>query len=159
MTGFNHATTGALIAAAVGNPFVAVPLAFASHFIMDAVPHFGWDLDEDVFVRNRSKELKVSAAIEIPLTIIVLTLLPLLMRPIRLWWITLLVMLSALTPDFITFYRAFLEEREKRMRPESIISKLHYGLTHHHSNLVIGTVTELTYFAGALGLIIWLVHK
>ncbi len=41
MTGFNHAVTGALIAGAVGNPFLAIPLAFASHFVLDAIPHFG----------------------------------------------------------------------------------------------------------------------
>lgn len=43
MTGFSHATTGVVIAIAVGNPALAVPLALASHFVLDAVPHYGDD--------------------------------------------------------------------------------------------------------------------
>src|SRR5206468_8014016 len=40
MTATNHALTGAFIGLAVGNPLVAIPAAFASHFICDALPHF-----------------------------------------------------------------------------------------------------------------------
>lgn len=43
MTGFSHATTGVVIALAVHNPALALPLAFASHFVLDAVPHYGDD--------------------------------------------------------------------------------------------------------------------
>ncbi|MDL2342076.1 MAG: hypothetical protein QFB87_03300 [Patescibacteria group bacterium] len=41
MTATNHALTGALIGLAVGNPYIAVPAALASHFVCDALPHFG----------------------------------------------------------------------------------------------------------------------
>jgi hypothetical protein len=41
MTGFNHGMTGAVIALAVKRPELAIPLAFLSHFIQDAIPH--WD--------------------------------------------------------------------------------------------------------------------
>jgi hypothetical protein len=41
MTGFNHGLTGAVIAIAVKRPELAVPLAFLSHFVQDAIPH--WD--------------------------------------------------------------------------------------------------------------------
>jgi hypothetical protein len=40
MTATNHALTGAAIAAAVKQPFLAVPLALASHFVCDFLPHF-----------------------------------------------------------------------------------------------------------------------
>lgn len=40
MTGFNHALTGAAIGLAVQQPLLVVPLAFASHFVLDALPHF-----------------------------------------------------------------------------------------------------------------------
>lgn len=46
MTGTNHIVTGAVIAGAVQQPVLAVPLAFASHFVLDSLPHFGfpdWD--------------------------------------------------------------------------------------------------------------------
>ena len=41
MTTTNHALTGAAIAVIVKKPWLALPLAFLSHFFCDAIPHFG----------------------------------------------------------------------------------------------------------------------
>lgn len=41
MTATNHALTGSLIGLIVGSPWLAIPLAFGSHFVLDAIPHFG----------------------------------------------------------------------------------------------------------------------
>lgn len=41
MTATGHAIIGTVIAAKIGNPYIAVPIAFASHFLADMVPH--WD--------------------------------------------------------------------------------------------------------------------
>ena len=41
MTATNHALTGALIGLIIGNPYIVVPVAILSHFICDALPHFG----------------------------------------------------------------------------------------------------------------------
>lgn len=41
MTATGHAIIGTVIAAKVGNPVLAIPIALASHFIADALPH--WD--------------------------------------------------------------------------------------------------------------------
>jgi len=41
MIGLNHALTGAAIGIIVRKPMLVVPLAFASHFLLDAIPHFG----------------------------------------------------------------------------------------------------------------------
>ncbi len=43
MTATNHAITGAAIGLVVSQPLVALPLAFLSHFVCDALPHFGRD--------------------------------------------------------------------------------------------------------------------
>ena len=40
MTAPNHALTGALIGLTISNPAVALPLAFLSHFVCDAIPHY-----------------------------------------------------------------------------------------------------------------------
>jgi hypothetical protein len=40
MTAINHALTGALIGLTVSHPVLAVPLAFVSHFALDAMPHY-----------------------------------------------------------------------------------------------------------------------
>lgn len=41
MTTTSHALTGAMIATVVKRPYLAIPLAFLSHFVCDALPHFG----------------------------------------------------------------------------------------------------------------------
>ena len=35
-----HVAIAAAIATKIPNPFIAIPLAFASHFVLDAVPHW-----------------------------------------------------------------------------------------------------------------------
>jgi hypothetical protein len=55
MTAPNHALTGALIGLTVGNPWLALPLAFLSHFACDAIPHY--DMPGDELHRIGSKRL------------------------------------------------------------------------------------------------------
>lgn len=45
MTATNHALTGALVGLTVHNPWVALPVAFLSHFVCDMMPHFGRSSD------------------------------------------------------------------------------------------------------------------
>jgi hypothetical protein len=59
MTATAHALVSAAIARAVPNPYLAIPLAIASHFIMDTVPH--WDIGADW--RERSKTMTGALAI------------------------------------------------------------------------------------------------
>lgn len=49
MTATGHAIIGTVIAAKIGNPALAIPLAIASHIVADAVPH--WDT-----ATNRSRK-------------------------------------------------------------------------------------------------------
>jgi hypothetical protein len=47
----NHVLSGALLGAAVRSPWLAFPLGVASHFVLDAAPHWGkWD-DDTQFMR------------------------------------------------------------------------------------------------------------
>ena len=59
MTETAHALVAGAIAAKFPNPVIAVPLAFTSHFIMDAVPH--WDIGTNW--RLRAKNLTGTLAI------------------------------------------------------------------------------------------------
>jgi hypothetical protein len=42
MTGINHAVTGALVAAAINKPALALPAALLSHFAADIIPHWNY---------------------------------------------------------------------------------------------------------------------
>ncbi len=54
MTAPNHALTGALIGLSVANPALALPLAFLSHFVLDAIPHYN-PPETDMVALFRSK--------------------------------------------------------------------------------------------------------
>lgn len=41
MTGYNHVATGVIVAVIIKNPVAVIPVAFVSHFVLDALPHFG----------------------------------------------------------------------------------------------------------------------
>lgn len=43
-----HAVVGAAIAASVSNPVIGLPLAFASHFVLDKVPHWNPHLNTEL---------------------------------------------------------------------------------------------------------------
>jgi hypothetical protein len=43
-----HIAVGAVIAKLIPNPFVAVPLSFASHFILDMTPHWNPHLNTEI---------------------------------------------------------------------------------------------------------------
>lgn len=43
-----HVIVGAAIASKVGNPYLAIPLAFMSHFLLDKVPHWNPHLNTEI---------------------------------------------------------------------------------------------------------------
>lgn len=160
MTGLNHVTTGALIVTAVDNPWLAIPLAFVSHFVMDGIPHYGIEMDDDVFIRNRQKNLRIAASLETTFTIAALIILPILIQPHVKWWITLLAMLSALAPDLFTIAIGIREEITKRVKPRSWFMTFHViKISHHHSKFILGMLFELAWFATALLFILVSIKK
>ena len=51
MTATGHALIGTVIAAKIGNPALAIPIALGSHFLADAVPH--WDTGTNRHKKSR----------------------------------------------------------------------------------------------------------
>jgi len=83
MTGFNHALTGAAIGLALQNPLLVVPVAFASHFILDSLPHFNHPLY--TFGNKHAWKLyALDAAIAITTVTIAITFAPAMILPILL---------------------------------------------------------------------------
>lgn len=94
MTGYNHTLAGALIAVALPTPLTPIA-AFASHFLLDAFPHFG---NSDRFALGTPafrRLLLLDGALCIFSLAFAIWLFP------HLWWlIALCAFLSAL-PDFM----------------------------------------------------------
>lgn len=64
MTGFNHGLVGGLIGKLVPFP-LSLPVALASHFLLDMLPHYGIEQSE----RNKSKFWKVFFTIDVLATL------------------------------------------------------------------------------------------
>ncbi len=110
MTGTNHALTGAVIALAVKKPELAIPLAFLSHFVLDAIPHYNPPNVQRKFFTNFSdgwaKKLAFPSfraifAGDMLLLLLVISLIPL-AHPLDISpWTIFFSMLAAISPDFI----------------------------------------------------------
>lgn len=108
MTATNHYITGLAIATVVQKPLLALPLAFVSHFVLDALPHFG---DKDYRQKLPKFYLIWRVDFVILMTLLIWTLIE---APL---WFALAGFLGT-SPDLAWVYRfQFLEKRGKYHRP------------------------------------------
>src|SRR5688572_12550977 len=105
MTTSNHILAGTLIALTIKEPLLALPLAFASHFVLDALPHYGYDGDG----YGEALKHKLTYLMEFfglaGLTLIYLS-------GAFGWNLALLAAFFAVSPDIEWPYRYFLFERK-----------------------------------------------
>jgi hypothetical protein len=124
MTITNHALTGALIAVSVGQPAIAVPLAFASHFVLDAIPHFG--ISKDLNKRNQSRLFNTILIVDM---IIASCLFLLAIWLHSVFAVSLLAvwaaMFAAICPDLIWGYRFYREKHGETDIPMNLFSRFH----------------------------------
>jgi len=124
MIATNHALTGAVIVLAVKQPALALPLAFLSHFILDAIPHFGIHEDEPV-KRNGHWLFKSVVSSDVILAVTSLIAVPLIFGgDVSGWWI-LLGMFAGISPDSIWIYRFLQEVRSKITKPHGRFARFH----------------------------------
>lgn len=74
MTATGHAVIGTIIAAKIGNPYLAIPLALASHLAADAFPH--WDT-----ATNRDKKSRKRVFTDSFIDVVISLSLPLFLGP------------------------------------------------------------------------------
>lgn len=91
----NHALTGAAIGLAMSSPVVALPAALVSHFVCDALPHFGSKQENDTALR--SKFFAPLLGLDIVLCIL-LALFFAAAQPQH-WWLAIACAFIATTPD------------------------------------------------------------
>lgn len=63
MTGYNHVAIGVIVGVSIKNPIAVIPVAFASHFVLDALPHFGNNKKFDKWNTNFIYLLAIDAAL------------------------------------------------------------------------------------------------
>ncbi|MDB5184568.1 MAG: hypothetical protein JWN38_376 [Candidatus Saccharibacteria bacterium] len=145
MTATNHAITGALIGLAVGNPWLAVPLAVASHFACDAIPHFAKGADTIT-----SKWFVKLLAVEALLCFLLVVFLAV-NRPEH-WWVGAVCAFSAAAPDFM-----WINKFRRARKGQDFITNRNWLLRFHGRiqwfERPIGAVVEVVWAAAGLTLL------
>lgn len=111
MTGSNHVVAGALIGAVVVQPAVAVPVALASHFVMDALPHYGDNNQNSWLNRNFRYVLAIDGLVMLSFIVAILT-----MQPSN-WPLLLLCAFVAVLPDAIWLPHYLADMRGNPIQP------------------------------------------
>jgi len=105
----NHALTGAVIGLTVGQPLIALPLAFLSHFAQDAIPHHDFDGDEAARITSQAFMPLLLADVLLCMALVgVLGLL----QPEQ-WFVAVIAAFLATSPDLM-WLRMFLLARRHR---------------------------------------------
>lgn len=142
MTAANHFLAGAAIGLTVPNPLIGIPLAIASHFVMDAIPHYGCKEFRD----DNPGETKFYFLMLIidGLIYITLTLLAIF------WFDNITIALygfAAFSPDLVWIYRYGLLARIGKVdRPEGKLEKFHYKIQWYEE--INGLLVEIPFFIG-----------
>lgn len=145
MTATNHMMTGAVIAAAVQQPWLVLPLAFLSHFTLDMLPHFGIK-ESDSKARNRHPFFRSVLLADIAILLVALVLIPVLFSGSVSWWILLLGMLAAWLPDAV-WVTHFWHDHKGRQRKEPMwLTRFHQKIQWFEKPL--GLVTEVIWLVG-----------
>ena len=146
MTATAHALVSAAIARAVPNPYLAIPLAITSHFIMDAVPH--WDIGADW--RKRSK--MTTGALAIGETLVGITVAYFLFRGKVETPLLLSTIAAGELPDWLEapWYIFFASKKKKGVSKKAgFLERLTYRIYHRenamHSKaeLPFGMITQI----------------
>lgn len=109
MTLTNHLLTGAALAKFLPAP-IAIPLAFASHFVLDALPHFGYQTIEERMRYPGVFKLVITADVIFS----VLIAISLIKSGHYFWFINGLI---AYSPDLLWIYRFTVEEKFGKVKP------------------------------------------
>lgn len=155
MTATNHMLAGAVVAVGVQNPFLIVPLAVASHFLLDVLPHFGIRT-VDAAVPDKHPLFRYIVIIDIALAITLLTLLPSILKGAVSWWVLWIGMGCAFLPDFIWVYRFAYEAIHKKQHTEGRFAKVHrFHAKIQWGERPWGFIIEIAWF-GAMGVLLGL---
>lgn len=144
MTGFSHVTTGVVIALATHNPVLALPLALASHFVLDAVPHYGddkWDGTDKVFRRF----ILVDAIAGFGIAILMFVLMP----DQRL--LIVLCAIMATIPDLMWLPNHIRQTKNLPSKPHNKLMRWHRDIQFEHP--VWGILGEAIWLVGMLSFI------
>ena len=147
MTVTNHMMTGALIAAAVERPVLAIPLAFMSHFVIDVVPHYGYGAIP-FHERDSQKHFLKKQTADTYFALAMFWLVPYLLRNHQAPIVTMTCMLVAFLPDVVWPYQYVLAHRRGGYPQQNWYTRFHKAIQWYERPW--GIYVELIWFGLAI---------
>jgi hypothetical protein len=150
VTATNHALTGAAIGLALSaHPALALPAAFLSHFVLDAIPHF--EMPNNNIGTTRFRNYLV-----LDMLLCVLLVVALFALGTPHWWLVSLCAFVATTPDFmwVTDYVKSQKQGRQVLRSKSKAPwyrRLHSAIQWFAKPL--GGIVEAAWLIGAVSII------
>lgn len=147
-----HAVTGAFIADCLPSPWLFVPLAIASHFLLDHVHHF----DAGTGMRSGKRRLYLTVIIAGLDLLAAALLIALFWRqtPTHFTWQIWLGALCGILPDILQATELFFHKPLKILQP---LYQLHAYVHRSTSQIFWGVLPQiiLVSFIGALAMVNW----
>jgi hypothetical protein len=146
VTATNHAITGVAIGLLIGAPAIALPVAFLSHFVCDAMPHFGFAETKTNNMQLLSSSKFRNYLIIEAITCILLVAGLAILQPIH-WQLAAICAFIAASPDLLSANRYFSVVNKKKWKP-NLYSRFAHDIQWFERP--IGAVIELAWFSAAL---------
>ncbi|HVX24432.1 MAG TPA: hypothetical protein VG992_03780 [Candidatus Saccharimonadales bacterium] len=150
MTATNHALTGAVIGLVVGQPLLAVPAAIASHFICDALPHFGHGHDDSHIATHHFRNYLIVEA----LVCTALVGLLFVAHPVH-WFLAATCAFLAAAPDLLWINHFRQVRRGNNWQPNAFSR---FASAIQWFQRPIGAVVEMVWFGAAVALLLPFLH-
>lgn len=137
MTATNHSLVGAIIGALMPLE-LAIPVALASHFVMDAIPHYAAEHEK----RNSSSIYKAIVLSDTVMALVLGTIMILLGK-----WSMFIGAAAGFFPDVTVVYYYFKQGKNLDIKAENRFMRFHLGIQHEYP---WGIYPELLVFAAML---------
>jgi len=146
VTATNHALTGAVIALVVKQPALAIPLAFLSHFALDAIPHFHSS-------QASPKLAKIVVFSDVIIATVLTLALSMLLTTSTPGWLIFVCASACMSPDLVWGWRYYRFRDFKKVvsEPMSVFSRFHEKI--QWSETQWGALIELVWLVLMIGLI------
>lgn len=153
MTATGHAIIGAAIATQVGNPLIAIPLAFFSHYLCDKLPH--WDA---MTIKTKSKTtVLIQSTIDVLLSFLVTWLIFIAFLGFKNQGLILICAFTAQLPDWFEVpYMAFKIKLPLLYNKYRLQERVHEVWFNSNLEAPWGIITQVIVCAAAVVLVAYL---
>lgn len=140
-----HAVIGAATVSAIPNPYLYIPLAFSSHFFLDAIPHY------DPHVIKISKNKKFISLMLVDLFSAIVMSVALICYTQNIYLLIGIFLATIMDLDVLLHLRKSIPKIFPRK-----LSRYHHKIQNETQSLILGLLTQLLVVLIGFGIIIFI---